>query len=32
MNGDGYEGPAQYPARPPWWRRLINAWRMRKYR
>ncbi|SIN19293.1 Uncharacterised protein [Mycobacteroides abscessus subsp. abscessus] len=27
-----YTGPAQHPAKPPWWKRLIDAWRMRRYR
>lgn len=25
MSGDGYRGPAQYPARVSWWRR-ISLW------
>lgn len=30
MSRDGYEGPAQYPARPSWWKRLMHWWMGRR--
>ncbi|WP_018601040.1 hypothetical protein [Mycobacterium sp. 155] len=30
MSRDGYQGPAQYTARAPWWKRLLHAWRARR--
>lgn len=30
MSGEGYRGPAQYPARAPWWRRIGHWFRARR--
>lgn len=30
MTRDGYEGPAQYPAKQPWWKRVLHWWMGRR--
>ncbi len=30
MSGEGYRGPAQHPAKQPWWKRVLHWWMGRR--